>query len=271
MSDKINIQYISDLHLELNKNFGEICNSLIPSSPYLALLGDISYPHNDNYTKFLDYVSNRFEHVFLLAGNHEYYQIVDFDKIKTYNEINDDIKNIVSKYKNVHFLDNSNFTLNCNGKEIIFAGTTLWSNVNNYDRSKIKNSISDYRYIYKDHRYTTFTIDDTNKLNENCVNFIKNTLDTYKDKNVIMLSHHLPSYQMIDEKYKDSYINSAFANDLDCLFDDKGPIRLWLCGHSHCSLTKTINGIVCSINAYGYPHEIKNNININEVIYFDIY
>jgi predicted phosphodiesterase len=40
---------------------------------FLALCGDIGNPFHENYVKFIRRHSERFSHVFIVAGNHEYY------------------------------------------------------------------------------------------------------------------------------------------------------------------------------------------------------
>ena len=70
------IQYISDLHLEMYKEnvSPDLFTKLIrPEAPYLALCGDIGIPDFVNYENFLNWCSRRWTKVFLVAGNHEYY------------------------------------------------------------------------------------------------------------------------------------------------------------------------------------------------------
>ena len=55
------LQFISDIHL------------IFPQESYLALLGDIGYPHLKNYDNFLKEHAPKFTEILLLAGNHEYY------------------------------------------------------------------------------------------------------------------------------------------------------------------------------------------------------
>lgn len=70
------LQYVSDIHLETHNNntSTELFKTILkPSAPYLALCGDIGYPGAPLYESFLKYCSDNFEHVFYVAGNHEYY------------------------------------------------------------------------------------------------------------------------------------------------------------------------------------------------------
>jgi len=65
------IQYISDIHLEFLTNTPKV----IPRADVLCLVGDIGYPFSKIYKKFLTEMNNLFKKVFLITGNHEYYNL----------------------------------------------------------------------------------------------------------------------------------------------------------------------------------------------------
>jgi len=69
------VQYISDIHLELYKDLPEAAfvNFITPDAPYLALCGDIGIPDFKNYEKFISWCAPRWNKIFIIAGNHEYY------------------------------------------------------------------------------------------------------------------------------------------------------------------------------------------------------
>ena len=99
------IRYISDIHLELietkifvnviqgMKNKDDLCDICI-------LAGDIGNPYKQNYKDFMETVNNNFKKIFVIAGNHEYY---NNNIIETKNYMTELFKN----YKNISFLDNS--------------------------------------------------------------------------------------------------------------------------------------------------------------------
>ncbi len=62
-------QLISDLHLEMGSYF-----NLKAKAPYLLLVGDIGYPESQIYKDFLKQYSKKFDKIFYISGNHEYYQ-----------------------------------------------------------------------------------------------------------------------------------------------------------------------------------------------------
>ena len=229
------IQYISDIHLEFYEDILQI--PIIPSAPVLCLLGDISYPESKNYDKILKWCSENFEKVFIISGNHEYYSKL------TYSEINEIIQNKVKNYNNITFLNNKIEEY----KGYTFIGCTLWSNIpdflNNYqlkpynDLKKIKGM---NREIY-------------NSLHQKDVKFLEENI--FKHKNIVCLTHHLPSEDLIHDIYKNSP-NFMFATDLNYLINNNH-IKVWLCGHSHKENTKIINNVLCSLNPFGSPGENK--------------
>jgi len=71
----IPIQYLSDIHLEFFR-YDEIrflVRKIKPIHPILILSGDIGNPFEKGYRFFMKEMSLRFEKIFLIAGNHEYY------------------------------------------------------------------------------------------------------------------------------------------------------------------------------------------------------
>jgi len=67
------IQVVSDLHLDVNPR-RNVKYNINPSAPYLALAGDIAELKNCHILfPFLMEMCNKFEKVFYVMGNHEYY------------------------------------------------------------------------------------------------------------------------------------------------------------------------------------------------------
>src|ERR1700761_2411214 len=125
------LQYISDIHLEHRNTFPIIP----PVGNYLALLGDIGNPFKKNYIDFINYTSKNWDKIFLISGNHEYWQ-----ERYTISEVDKEIENIVSKFDNVYFLNKKSHYNN----GYLFVGTTLWSKI--YTKSS-KNTMGDDLYI----------------------------------------------------------------------------------------------------------------------------
>jgi predicted phosphohydrolase len=249
--NSLRIQYVSDIHLEYYHNIeveNIVKNKIIPIAPICVLTGDIGYPFNKSYKIFLEEISKKFIHIFLIHGNHEYYQI---RHKKTMDEIIEKTKEITSTLENVHFLDNSYYDLN----EYRFIGTTLWS------------KIDDPKYTVNDcKKIEEFTVEKSNELYERNYKFIKDMLErsVVDNKKVVMITHHLPSYKLIDSKYEEyALYNQCFASNSDELIIE--PVICWLFGHTHSSVDIVINNIRCVANPIGYRGE-NININFNKTI-----
>lgn len=234
------IKYLSDIHLEFyNPNKIPRLVELIKPDPecILILAGDIGYPNSSSYDIFMNYVNNNFKKVFVIAGNHEFY--------KQELEINETLKNLVEyfkKFNNISFLNNS--IEHYEGYN--FVGTILWSKI-----STPYYEINDTKMI------KNLNIENYNNLNKVCVDFLE---DKIKDlDNVIIITHHMPSYSLINEKYKKGDINNYnqwFYCDMDSFIDkNKDKIKCWIYGHTHSSNETKINNVPFLCNPIGYPGE----------------
>lgn len=228
------IQYHSDLHLEFRKTLPTI----IPKAPILVLAGDIGYPHQPIYTTFLQDVSSKFEKVFLIAGNHEYYT----QNTCTMEDVDNTIEEIIQKHalKNVSFLnyDYEDY------QGVRFVGIPLWS------------QIKDPKYLINDfvaikHMSTELY----NELHAVGIEFIEEMVNE-SELPIIMITHHLPSYRLIDPMYSgpsSAPYNQCFASHCDALIRD--PIVLWIYGHTHQPSDTYINRVHLVCNPKGYPGE----------------
>jgi hypothetical protein len=86
-------------------------------------------------------------------------------------------------------------------------------------------------------------------------------------KPLLIITHHLPSFEMILSEYDTSPCKSHFASDLNHLF--KKPVIGWICGHSD-GFNEKINNIPCIMNSIGYPSEPRRNSSLNYTISFNI-
>jgi predicted phosphodiesterase len=277
-------QLVSDLHLELYSPEFEInLNDILTvSAPYLILAGDIGNPYQKIYDTFLNQCSKVFKKIFMVSGNHEYYQAPVKNNITM---VNSQIKSVVDKYDNIFFLNNDihkiilddqdkildqekinkNIDKNIDKNiECIIIGTTLWSYVSSSLSKTIEVSINDYYKIYGDNMQL-ITTKTTNLMHVKNVKWLTDTISKYSNKNIIIISHHLPSYQLISDAYKGSEINSAFASDLDYLMNNDN-VKYFCSGHTHYSFDKIINKTRCLVNPRGYP---KKNSNKKSIIKSD--
>lgn len=244
------IQYLSDIHLELDPR-DKFESLLIPSAPYLALCGDIGNPFEEIYTSFLQWCSERFEQVFIIAGNHEFYSTRK--KRLTIDLITEQIITVCNSIAKITFLNNDKIYIPTENTYIL--GTTLWSNTTDdtlRDTSRIYQDWStDLEQHFPDYergKAQNLQCSDFRKLHANSTKWLADSLSTINDCKVLVLSHHLPSLQLINPRYK-GYDSSGFASNLEYLFPK---VNGWLCGHSHNCITLTIGSTQLGMNCVGY-------------------
>ena len=234
------LRYLSDLHLEFIKpnNIQKFIKEIPPGLDEICILaGDIGNPYSSNYDLFMKFINDNFKRSFVIPGNHEYY-----NQIKTIEQTNEFLLEYFQKHENIRFLNNDfeRYEDHC------FIGTTLWSKISNpkYEINDVY-SIPNFDYIHY------------NKLNEQCIQFLENTVNT--NDHCIVITHHLPSFTLIDKKYKtynSAPYNQWFYCDMDVFIQkNKDKLKCWFYGHTHTPANTTINGVPLLCNPIGYPGE----------------
>jgi predicted phosphohydrolase len=243
------IRYLSDIHLEfikpnkLEKFIKKIPIHVDSIDEICILAGDIGNPYTANYDIFMKFISKNFKKSFVIAGNHEYY-----NKKKTIIETTNFLNEYFNNFDNITFLNNSYEYY----ENYCFIGTTLWSNITDLScEINDVNAIPNFNYI----KY--------NELNKICVNFLEETLQN-NDTHCVIITHHVPSYSLINDKYKTSEMinyNQWFYCDMDKFIEThKKKIKCWIYGHTHTPSNIIINEIPFLCNPIGYPNE---NVNLN--------
>lgn len=243
MKYKMFFHILSDVHLEFNpridlsRHFNKQFAKNVEVN--LILAGDIGYPSQPHYKQFLKQASILYDHIFLVPGNHEYYQ-TDLETGKR------DLKQLCDSFDNVHLLDNEVIVHN----NVAIIGSTLWSYVAEDDPGR-KQPINDYRQI------RGYTIDTNNALFEKNVEFLSHAIAEQEEqkRDCIVITHHLPSYDIIHSKYKGHPVSCYFASHLDKLI--RPPVKFWIYGHTHTASRHVLNGVEVLCNPKGYPSEVS--------------
>ena len=156
------IQYASDLHLEMQPNRAWLFrHGLQPVGDILVLAGDIAYLGDKQllHNEYFDWLSDSFNQVFIVPGNHEYYRGF---------ELRDTLTDFEYKVRdNVRYLNNKSVVIS--DTELFF--TTLWSKVPNAFIADIQNGMMDTRLIcYKN---ALLFAGEYNELHRICAGFSK--------------------------------------------------------------------------------------------------
>jgi len=283
------IGYISDTHIETRNNKKAYINNLLTGEKMfdiLVLAGDIGDPfcRGNYYQKFIEGCTNLADNVLLIAGNHEYYSSSTLKKFSltsryTMNQISCKIQSIcdsinqtnadVAPYRGrVNFLENSCF--HYKNKEqnanIIFIGTTLWSDIDVEYEKEISSNINDYHLILG------FTPKLSRELFNKSQKYINHKICEFKtenpDSSIIIISHHAPTTKNVWNPMYDSNktLNSAFGSNFN--FTTHYRPDYWIFGHTHYDCYHYSKELGCHLlsNQVGYASEILNKQdNIKEV------
>ena len=239
-------QYLSDVHVDTTN----VLPDIIPVSNTLIIAGDIGNPMHKHFNLFFKHVSERFDTVIYTPGNHDFNSGCIFNKQK-YQLYKPLINDIISKYKNVHCLDNNVYKYDDN---TIIAGSILYTNpileLGKLGEYNNNNAVVDKAFAIHEENLISKYRDHTEKHKE-CIRFLTKTIDDNTNKDIIVVSHYVPTFALIEPKYMKlgPIVNSKNTTSLEHLMVK--PIKAWISGHSHSVINKSINGIYCGINAYG--------------------
>jgi len=222
------IYYISDLHLEFEDEYLlEIYVDKEYKDSYLVLAGDIcSYTSKSNFVKFFDYISKKFKRVIYVAGNHEYYKgTLDDNRII----------NLLLPFDNIYFLQDEYITFE--DDDLTFYGSTLWSRLDtNYENNSLAQSqLNDFKYIRDPIDNELITRRLTGEMFEFSLELIKDFLESKPKGKIVIISHHMPLYEVICDKYKNYVLNAAYASNLHDELKEYN-FDCWIFGHTHFSM-----------------------------------
>ncbi len=201
-----------------------------------------------------------YERVFLTTGNHEYYT-----PDRTMSQTNDHIEKMVGPMSNVHFLNNRYVDIDAGESSYRVIGSTLWTHIPTDKYKDTQDRANDYRYITSE-TGKLVTPHEISTLHGTATNFIKTTVDASEGKDVIVLTHHLPSYRLIATKYLRCTFLHLYATGLDDFIEEHFQLKLWMCGHTHAAMKIKIGNALCLCNPYGYSRQDKASFDRSLVI-----
>lgn len=242
------IQIVSDLHLEFAENRNWLKeHPLQYRGDVLVLAGDtVTDRHRKKAEGFYSEIEKNFRLILSCMGNHEFYHGEADYAYPSY------AKHISENHVK---LNNSSFIFS----NIKFIVSILWSRVPE-DKMKIVSArMNDYHLIcrrYSDEK-VPLSVEDTNRYHALSVDYIESELRKEFPGKIIVVTHHLPSYQCVPPEYNEDELNCAFASKLDYLFE-KYRIDYWISGHTHHSVDMMIHNTRCIVNPLGYVVEGVN-------------
>lgn len=272
-----------------------------PVRNFLALCGDIGCPFHPNYEKLMERHSPLYERIFIITGNHEYYTS---KKQRTMAEVEAKLRELVAAFPNVTFLHTNepylvDDTLFVGCPLWTPVGGEAETYMNDYRKIYVYDASEKPRHISTAIEGDGMFSYQTNSMGQVRKKWIKagrrllrgydviqmygimstyleemvamdftnldSALDKEKIQKIIILTHHAPSYKMIQQKYPTDSTFNAYASDMEYLF--KPPVVCWISGHTHECNTIDINGIPCLSNCFGYPGQ-KTGVQLDRFIEF---
>ena len=240
------LRIISDIHMESHPNYS-IDEMPGEAEQTLILAGDITPYHQiDKRHEFFSDISKRFKNIVYVPGNHEYYH-------GDINEGDDILRDYFSNFSNFYFINKE--VLYLDDKKIV--GCTLWTEIDPVSEVNYGRFLSDYICIKSGDN--TLTPSRTIFMHRDHNKFIRENVDN----ETIVITHHCPSFRSIHEKFRNSDLNPFFYNDMDNLIYELQP-KLWIHGHTHCSMDYKIDNthVICNPKGYFNPYEYGSPENI---------
>lgn len=248
---KINISYVSDLHLDFHIPFTknqikfeqrtrEFIQKLIQSDTsdkeVLVLAGDISHLNTQSYW-CIDEFSKHYKQVLLCYGNHDFYLVSKSQERKyknnSLNRINE-LTEMLKPLDNVHVLTDDDYVFKYNN--IKFGGLTMWYPLETPEQQMFFYNISnDSKYIKGFNILCAYDEDQT---------IYKKILKEDVD---VMISHAPVINTDSHFKYNSTACYLTSVKDINADY--------WISGHVH--EQRVYNKPYCKfyMNAIGYPKE----------------
>lgn len=245
----VKIQYVSDLHLEFNKNDEnyKLEDYIDIKGDFLILAGDIGNPYDKRFKNFIIDCCSKFVKVIMVAGNHEYY----FNDIE---EVDNLLRTWAYEIYNFIFLQQNYLKMG----NILILGCTLWSKIHPGAEESVKAFVNDYKNI------KNFTVERCNEIHNSHLDWLKNRIEEGNKRGdiIIVITH----YPLIFYPYKKDFriTDCAFENDY---YNMLSTINYSISGHIHKCMNKLINGCEVHLNCRGY---YDNNKYYKKGIYFSL-
>ncbi|EJD55160.1 Ser/Thr protein phosphatase superfamily protein [Auricularia subglabra TFB-10046 SS5] len=242
------LQFISDLHLEIERGAGEEDDGALYAFDFpvtgdaLALLGDIG---TTQYPRLFDWLRaqlQRFATVFYVAGNHEpYWSSLDESRQKLEEFAAENQGRFV-------LLDRTRYDVSAT---VTILGCTLWSRLAEDDLDILSWAMTDFK------RIASFTPESYQALHTADVAWLQAEIARLQQeepqRRIVVLTHHAPTFDgTSDPKYVGGPTNSGFATELVGGACWAPNVQVWVFGHTHWNLDAVRAGVRVVSNQRGY-------------------
>ncbi|GCB19086.1 uncharacterized protein L509 [Aspergillus awamori] len=226
----VSFQILSDLHLEVNQQYSSY--EFPACAEYLILAGDIGRltDYND-YRNFLQKQTDRFRSVFLLLGNHEFYNETFDTGIEMAKQLEEDPSfdgRLIVLHQKRYDVPGSNVSI---------LGCTLWSKVPQESAEVVQSKVKDFQ------RISDWSVDDHNARHDFDYSWLMKEVHSIhaenrtvakdsKRRSILVVTHHAPSLQgTSNPKHAQSPWSVAFGTNI--LSEVPDGVKVWVFGHTH--------------------------------------
>lgn len=233
---------LSDLHVDVNRRFPFKLPDPHPPHDAVIVAGDICQGLADGIG-FIAAEKLNAKPVVYVAGNHEFY---GHDRHEGLAEGRAE----AVKYRNIHLLERDCLELD----GVMFAGCTLWTD---YSYAGIREQARAMHWAARrmsDHRLISdgkSAWSPEKALTEHQASraWLSQQLSPDRTRPMVVVTHHAPSRNSVQPRYRDDLLTAAFASDLDALVANAD---LWIHGHLHASIDYRLGDCRVIANPRGY-------------------
>ncbi|KAI1086123.1 Metallo-dependent phosphatase-like protein [Rostrohypoxylon terebratum] len=243
---QVRVQILSDLHLELNQQYSSFAIPI--SAPFLILGGDIGrLTDYEGYLNFVMVQASRYQKVFLVLGNHEFYGL-------SYESGIEEARRLAQEpclAGKLILLDRMRW--DDPDSDLTVLGCTLWSEIPDRDRNVVESRINDFRMIrgWNAQRHNEAHLAEVDWLRNQVAQAASHGGGEIP-RRILVVTHHAPCIKGTSRP-EDAHNpwSSAFSTDLVARggWDD---VKVWVFGHTHYSTRFMKQGIEIVANQRGY-------------------
>lgn len=252
-SDKPSLpfQVLSDLHLEVDQQYTSFEFPVCAS--YLILAGDIGrLTDYDAYLSFLQKQIERFEVVFLVLGNHEFYK----ESFESGLEKARKLEQEPCLNGRLILLHQRRYDIP--GSDVTILGCSLWSRIPQESSDNIRYKVQDF------HQIIDWTIDNHNAAHGADSEWLLRELELIQDENeraggqgqkrsVLVVTHHAPLTKSTSSpRNEKSPLTPAFATNILLRISKLDGVKAWVFGHTHYSTEFKCRSVRVVSNQRGY-------------------
>lgn len=167
---------------------------------------------------------------------------------------------------NVSYLNNQYKIIN----DIVFIGCCLYTDYKyngtvNDNMKFALNGLNDFKWgqIEENGKFVKLEPRHYLTMFNESFKFIKKTLNKFKDKKCVLITHHGISPLQLDPKYFTSKLNASFISNLEDFILKHDNLALVISGHVHNSSDFKIGNTRVICNPYGYRSSVHGECNLN--------